>query len=232
MVRILASVRNRAEALDALAAGADFIDLKEPALGALGAVDHATLKDCVAAVGGRRPVSATIGDHPFRAEHVLPLVRERHEAGANFIKIGIFETEAGNSCLEPLSVLAASGVRLVAVLFADAMPGSISIADFADAGFAGIMIDTADKTRGPLTAIMAETDIASFLAEAKRHGLLNGLAGSLDQAAAIRLARLNPDYLGFRGALCTGGGRGRRFDPALLTSMRSAIVLETRQSAA
>ena len=62
---MLASVRTLDEALFALEAGADFIDLKEPSHGALGALDHAAVRVCVQAIGGRRPVSATIGDIRF-----------------------------------------------------------------------------------------------------------------------------------------------------------------------
>ena len=62
---MLASVTSVAEAEAALAAGADLIDLKEPARGALGALDLDTVVAIVAAVGGRRPVSATVL-MPFR----------------------------------------------------------------------------------------------------------------------------------------------------------------------
>ncbi len=64
MTMMLASVRSLDEALIALEGGADLIDLKEPSRGALGALDHAAVRICVQAIGGRRPVSATIGDLP------------------------------------------------------------------------------------------------------------------------------------------------------------------------
>ncbi len=64
MTAMLASVRTLDEALLALAGGADIIDLKDPARGALGALDQATARNIVAAIGGRAPVSATIGDLP------------------------------------------------------------------------------------------------------------------------------------------------------------------------
>ena len=44
MTLFLASVRDVAEAETALLAGADIIDLKDPAQGALGAVDPATTR--------------------------------------------------------------------------------------------------------------------------------------------------------------------------------------------
>ena len=57
---MLASVRSPEEALFALRAGADLIDAKEPSDGTLGAVGPETLRAIVAAVGRRRPVSATV----------------------------------------------------------------------------------------------------------------------------------------------------------------------------
>ena len=64
MTAMLASVRTLDEALLALRLGADLIDLKEPSRGALGALDHAAVRVMVRAVGGRRALSATIGDIP------------------------------------------------------------------------------------------------------------------------------------------------------------------------
>lgn len=232
MVQILASVRNRDEALGALAAGADFIDLKEPDQGALGAVSVAILRDCVAAIAGAKPVSATIGDVPFRAEYVVPRVEEWHAAGADYAKIGVFEDVGSTECLRALSGIAGKGARLVAVFLADAMPCKLAVSDFAKAGFAGVMLDTADKAGGRLTGVLPMESLASFVREAHAHKLLCGLAGSLDRTAAIALAPLGPDYLGFRTALCKDGVRGGIFDPGLLSAIRTAIFEASRQTAA
>ena len=59
---LLVSVRNVTEALTALEAGADVIDVKEPTRGSLGAADSATLAAIAQAVGGRAPVTAALGE--------------------------------------------------------------------------------------------------------------------------------------------------------------------------
>ena len=59
---LLVSVRSAAEALTALAGGADVIDVKEPNRGSLGAADDNTISDIVRAVDGRAPVSAALGE--------------------------------------------------------------------------------------------------------------------------------------------------------------------------
>ena len=68
MIRLLVSVRSVDEALRVAEGGADFIDLKEPARGALGGLPAGTIRDIVAALraqGSTLPVSATIGDVPM-----------------------------------------------------------------------------------------------------------------------------------------------------------------------
>jgi uncharacterized protein (UPF0264 family) len=62
MMNLLVSVRSAAEAAAALAGGAGLIDVKEPARGALGRADAAVIAAVVRAVGGRRPVSAALGE--------------------------------------------------------------------------------------------------------------------------------------------------------------------------
>ncbi|MGZ8935852.1 MAG: (5-formylfuran-3-yl)methyl phosphate synthase, partial [Methylobacter sp.] len=62
MTGMLASVNNLKEAALVLSANVDIIDLKQPALGALGALETDSVKKIVTWVDGRCPVSATIGD--------------------------------------------------------------------------------------------------------------------------------------------------------------------------
>src|SRR5205823_2135975 len=61
-MRLLVSVRGPVEACAALAGGADVIDAKDPACGALGAVSAERLAAIRRTVGAARPVSAALGD--------------------------------------------------------------------------------------------------------------------------------------------------------------------------
>ncbi|NIQ14333.1 MAG: hypothetical protein GTO02_07985, partial [Candidatus Dadabacteria bacterium] len=67
MSLFLASVTNLEEAKQVLAADADIIDLKNPAEGALGAVDYSVVTEVVNYVNNQCLVSATIGDLPMQA---------------------------------------------------------------------------------------------------------------------------------------------------------------------
>ncbi len=60
--KLLVSVRSTAEARAAMVGGADWIDIKEPNRGALGAADSETIADVLREVAGRCPVSAAAGE--------------------------------------------------------------------------------------------------------------------------------------------------------------------------
>ena len=148
MTMMLASVRSLDEALMALEGGADLIDLKEPSRGALGALDHAAVRICVRAIGGRRPVSATIGDLPSMDPQVMAAAVERMAAtGVDFIKIGFFSHPRAIDCANALSEVAGRA-RLVAVVFADEPYDLALVDELARNGFAGAMLDTARKETG------------------------------------------------------------------------------------
>ena len=66
MTALLASVTDLQEARMALEAGANIIDLKDPARGALGAVSNDIQQSVTRFVDRRRLVSATVGDLPQR----------------------------------------------------------------------------------------------------------------------------------------------------------------------
>ena len=231
MSRFLASVRSADEAEMALAGGADIIDAKEPAQGALGRVLPATLRAIVARVAGRLPVSATIGDVELRPDAVWAAVEATAGDGADIVKIGIFPGDLDGT-LAALRPMMAKSTKIVAVLFADRAPDLQTIPlRCAEAGFYGVMLDTAGKSTGPLTAHLARAALAGFVARARSLGLVSGLAGSLRLADIAGLASLGADYLGFRSALATGG-RGGNLDPAALRAVRQALDRSAASSSA
>lgn len=226
---LLASVADLHEMGVARAGGADIVDLKQPAFGALGAWSQEAL---IAAVmlwngwGKHRPaLSATAGDQPMVPALLLAAAQRIADAGVPIVKVGLFASPHAGSCVEALAPLAAR-TRLIGVLFADEGPDFGLIPVLGRAGFAGVMIDTADKKAGPLTEHLDPLTLSQFVGEARRHGLMTGLAGSLRLDDIPALAAAGPDYLGFRGALCTGGRTGS-LDPVKLASARARLGLPT-----
>ena len=220
--RMLASVATLAEVDLALAVGVDLIDLKDPTAGALGAWPPAQLRAAVGRVAGRRPVSATVGDLPPDAAAMVAAARSTAATGVDLVKLGFFPGADHRALAQALAPLARRGIRLVAVLMADCGPDLGIAGTLAGAGFAGVMLDTADKRSGSLCRHLDVTVLGRFVGTAREHGLLSGLAGSLRLEDVGTLARLTPDFLGFRGALCRGGRRST-LDQELLRAMRREV---------
>jgi (5-formylfuran-3-yl)methyl phosphate synthase len=229
MTGLLASVTNPAEAFQALEAGADIIDCKDPAQGALGALPVATIGAIVERVGGRRPVSATVGDLPSRAEALVPAVCQIAATGVDYVKLGLFDTAETADLLVALTPLAAAH-RLIAVLFADRTPRLEIVAELATAGFSGVMLDTAGKDGKTLLGLMEPRELGAFVRQAQAFGLLCGLAGSLRGEHIPPLLELHPDYLGFRGALCEEG-RVSALSPTACAQIRAAIPVDPARAA-
>lgn len=213
MTQLLVSVRSAEEAHTALAAGVDLIDVKEPARGSLGAASPHVVAEVVRAVAGRVPVSAALG------ELIEPAgrgdARERAaalDAGVRFAKLGL----AGCALLpdwptrwaEALAALPA-GVGSVAVVYADGRaanspPPELVLVEARRLGCRGVLVDTFDKRGGGLFEHWPAPRLRRFVEEARRHGLLAVLAGSLDRDAVRWAVPLRPDYVAVRGAACRG----------------------------
>jgi uncharacterized protein (UPF0264 family) len=222
MTGFLASVTSAVEAELVLAAGADIVDLKDPQSGALGALPSPAIREAVLTVGGRRTVSATAGDLPMHPQVVADAVDRIAALGVDIVKVGLFPGGDPRACIAALAQQAARGTRIVAVLFADQSPDFALLDRLQDAGFAGAMLDTANKGGGGLRRHLGDAILGDFVERVSRSGMLSGLAGSLGLADIAPLARHAPDYLGFRGALCKDG-RASRLDAARVRAVRAAI---------
>ncbi len=204
MTRLLASVRDGAEATDALAAGADIVDFKDPAHGALGALPPEEIGRGMAIVAGRALTSATAGDWPLEPRALVEAARRIGATGVDYVKLGLLPGAALTVCIHELRSVARE-YRLVAVFFADRGVPLAALEPLRTAGFAGAMIDTAEKAGGGLRRHLDDAALARFVDLARAAGLMTGLAGSLRLEDIPPLVHIGPDLLGFRGALCAEG---------------------------
>jgi uncharacterized protein (UPF0264 family) len=202
MTGLLASVCNREEAMLALEAGVDVIDLKNPDEGALGALPLQTIANIVRLVNGKSVVSATIGDLPMRPEAIVFGIEHTASQGVDIVKVGFFGTYGHEACIKAVQPLAVAGAKIMAVLFADHEPDLNILPRLKAAGFYGAMLDTASKCEKNLVDHLSMEKLRGFLKRAHELGLQTGLAGSLKLSDIPPLAALQPGYLGFRGALC------------------------------
>jgi (5-formylfuran-3-yl)methyl phosphate synthase len=223
MTGMLASVNSLDEALIILDAKVDIIDLKQPALGALGALDTELIKQIVETIDQACPISATVGDLPMEPRTVSTAVANMAKTGVDYIKIGFFPGGDWLDTLQALSALARNHA-LIAVLFADTTPDiKLLMPALKETGFKGVMLDTMDKNKGSLTRIMATAEIQQFVQQAKAQHLLTGLAGSLRREDISVLLPYQADYLGFRGALCRQHKRTAKLDLPAITLIKQTL---------
>ena len=218
-MQLLVSVRSAEEAIAALDGGADLIDAKDPRAGALGAVSLQALHAIHAAVAGRRPITAAIGDASDEMA-VAATARAFAAAGTRFVKIG-FGGIASTARIESLAAAALSGALagaavggVVLVAYADgdsrtSVTPAALVEIAARVGARGVLLDTADK-RGPgLTRLVDQRALAAWVARAHDAGLFAALAGKLAADDLLVVRDSGADIAGVRGAACEEGRTGR-----------------------
>lgn len=221
--RLLASVTNETEALLCAHLAADIIDAKNPQQGALGALPLATVKAIRARTPRHVPVSATVGDPTDDIDATLRAVEAMAAAGVDIVKIGLNPKAGAALVLRRLAHIQLGDVLLVGVLLAD-QGLELELAKRAgDAGFAGLMLDTADKKRGALPDVVPAATLQAFVSATHGANMFAGFAGSLRAEHVPDLLEFAPDVLGFRGGLCRRGDRNATLDPDAVRAVRRAV---------
>src|SRR4051812_9075711 len=184
MTRLLVSVRSPEEAESALRGGADVIDVKEPAHGPLGRSRPEIQQAILAAVAGRAPVSAAMGelnDVPIATPPGFALAKwGLADSAVDWRDRWRHARDSLPSNCRPVAVAYADGGRVGAPPLPDVL--AFAIEERAGA----FLIDTAIKDNGGLLDHVSHQWMRDILAEASQYDLPVALAGSLD-AEAIQL---------------------------------------------
>jgi uncharacterized protein (UPF0264 family) len=214
-MHLLISCASPLDAGAAVDGGADIVDAKDPAMGALGAVTFDTFRELAAAVAERRPLTAAMGDAGSPAS-VEADARMFARLGARLVKVGFARLDDVSTVLT-LARAAADGANdggagVVLVAYADRAHEGVSSAMLLDvassAGAAGVLLDTADK-RGPrLTELVSPAALAAWVERAHQRSLTVALAGRLRADDLPIVRQCGADVAGVRGAACTGGREG------------------------
>ena len=199
--KLLVSVRSAAEAEEALAGGADLIDVKEPNLGSLGRASDAIVAEIVKRVAGRVPTSAALGELADW-DGTLP-------SGVDFVKAGLAGLGGGDWRERLVALQNAANGRAVIVSYADwqiadAPPHEDVVAYAATIPSSVLLIDTYRKMEATLLDFIDDVTLSDIRRRIHRVAF----AGSLDRRAATRVAALGPDWIAVRGAVCEGGRTG------------------------
>ena len=212
MTRLLVSVRDAAEACDAIAGGADLIDVKEPLKGSLGAASAPVVREIIDAVDGRRPASVAIGELTDVDDADLSYC-----VGARFAKVGLAGCTSDLDWPRRWQAIVArlpQSVQPVAVIYADyetcdaPNPDQVLL-QAARLGCAAVLLDTFDKTRGRLPQQWTLDRLARFAEKVRGVEMRLVLAGSLAIEDIASLRSLDADYFAVRSAVCGNARTGR-----------------------
>lgn len=223
MTQLLVSVKSAEEALIALNAGVDIVDLKDPTIGALGALDLAVSVEIVAKTQQHNQrnmisdgsfslvlTSATVGEQHADINSLMKSVLERVAINIDIIKVAVPTLEAIPNWQEKFNTKEITAMKantkLIAVFFADQEVNLKRLETLSMLGFYGAMLDTSAKHQSLLEVCTLQT-LQTFTQDCKKNALKSGLAGSLKPQDVECLSDINPFYIGFRGGVCKAGSR-------------------------
>lgn len=206
MTQLLISVQNIEEAMIALAANVDIIDLKDPNIGALGALDLDLTGEIVRQVSGRSLISATVGELHASLDALVADIKLRANAGVDIVKVAVPGLFYQANFYDAVTQLTKAGVKIVVVFFADKEVDLNLLPALKKAGVYGAMLDTKNKHKNLLQA-QHQQALHLFIQQCHQYQLKSGLAGSLQPQHIDQLAEINPTYIGFRGGVCDNSQR-------------------------
>jgi uncharacterized protein (UPF0264 family) len=217
-LKLLISSTNEEEAIEAIAGGADIIDVKNPKEGALGANFPWIIKRIREITPKNVEVSCALGDVPNLPGAISLAALGAATTGVDYIKAGLYGLKTKEEAVYLMQNVTRavrdcnSSIRVVATGYADAKRiGSVNpmlIPDIAHKAEADIaMIDTAVKDGKNLFAFLTSDQLRSFVDTAHDHGLKAALAGALKKEDLPAVYALGADMVGLRGAVCTHGDR-------------------------
>ncbi len=215
---LLVSVQNMPEALEADRGGADIIDVKNLQEALVGSGHPNLVREVRQRIPAHKHVSVTLGVVPNQPGTVAMAVHAAALLDATSVKVGFqvsdYET-ARQVLLDSREALGNSETKLIGSLFADNLlfEGGLDphlMVKLAKEGRCdGFLIDTLTKDGRNLFDFMPEPVLRDLVMEAKRAGLSAALSGHLKLDNLDELARINPDIVGVRGAVCSSGERDR-----------------------
>jgi uncharacterized protein (UPF0264 family) len=245
-VLLLISPDSVEEALDCATAAEhlDIVDVKKPDEGSLGANFPWVIREIRDAVPADKPVSATVGDVPYKPGTVAQAALGAAVSGASYIKVGLYGCTTPEQAVDVMQgvVRAVKDYRpeafVVASGYADAARigcvNPLALPDIARrSGCDAAMLDTAIKDGTRLFDHLAPDVCAEFVRRSHGAGLLAALAGSVAVGDVGVLTRIGTDIVGVRGAVCEGGDRrAGRIQPRLVAAFRAEMDRHAREHAA
>jgi uncharacterized protein (UPF0264 family) len=232
-MKLLVSVVDAIEAGEAAAAGADIVDVKNPAEGSLGAPVPAVIAEVRAAVPAALPVSAAIGDMPNLPGTAALAALGAARSGATFVKVGLWGVATEDDAVALLRAVreAVAGTAVVAAAYADAervapapLAPSLLPRVARAAGVEMCLLDTAVKDGRGLLEWLSPDALTAIVEDAHGAGLQVALAGALRAEDVPVVRETGADIAGVRSAACRDGRRSGRLDAARVRHLVATVT--------
>lgn len=212
---LMVSVQNLDEAMHALKGGADIVDVKNLQEALVGSANPWVIEQVRDAIPEPHHASVTLGVVPNQIGTVAMAVYAAGRMGATSVKVGFMQTEydhAVKTLRASKQALEGTDTKLIGSLFADnplydGLEARHMVELGRDGSCDGWLIDTLTKDGRNLFDFMSETELREMVFESKQEGMSTALSGHLRIDDLDELARINPDIVGVRGAVCAKGDR-------------------------
>jgi hypothetical protein len=232
-MKLLISPINPEEAIAAYEGGADIVDVKNPKEGSLGANFPWIISSVKESINSGKPISATIGDFNFKPGTASLAALGAAVAGADYIKVGLFDVQTEEQALEMLTNITKAvksfdpEKKVVGSGYSDyerinSINPQLLPAIGAKAGVDVVMVDTGIKDGRSTFEFMDEEELTKFTTAIRKEGLLSALAGTLKFEDLPALRRIDPDIIGVRGMVC-GGDRTSVIKAELVEKLRNEM---------
>jgi uncharacterized protein (UPF0264 family) len=213
-LKLLISPKNEQEAAEAVAGGADIIDVKNPKEGPLGANFPWIIRRIRQITPANIEVSCTVGESPKLPGSIALASLGAAATGVNYIKAGLCGLKTLEEAVHLMRNVAKAAkeynpeIKVVASGYADAARVStvnpLLVPEIAYEAKADIaMLDTAIKDKKSLFNFLTNPQLRSFVNAAHSYGLKAALAGSLQKEDLPEVYALGADVAGVRAAACT-----------------------------
>jgi uncharacterized protein (UPF0264 family) len=217
-VKLLISPQTAQEAVEAIAGGADIIDVKNTKEGPLGANFPWVIKEIKQFLPAGVALSCTLGEAPGLLGSMSLAAYGGASLGVNYVKAGLSgvktlpEAVALLECIVRAAKMYNPHVKVVAAGYGDyERAQSIESALVVEAAFLAkadlAMLDTAVKDGKNLFDFQTTQQLKAFVDSAHQRGLGAALAGSLRAQDLPVVCSLGADFAGLRGAACSNSNR-------------------------
>lgn len=216
---LMVSVQDLYEARQALKGGADIVDVKNLQEALVGSAHPHIVKQIREEVPSAHHASITLGVVPDQIGTVAMAVYAAGSLDATSVKVGFMVREyeiALETLLMSKKALEGTQTKLIGSLFADnvlhegGLDPNLMVRLAKEGQCDGFLIDTLVKDGRNLFDFLPEDRLKEMVLEGKELGMSTALSGHLKMSDIDELARVNPDIVGVRGAVCQKGDRDSR----------------------